>query len=312
MLVARRATIGSACRLNRLGQRLGGVRPAGVRPLPGTAARRGDTEYWWTVATRVHGARTGPFARPSPFVTIPRTGRLARGLGDSRAVTTDARSVHLRPHDRRPSARARSSAPPRSSPRPTSTSSGSTATCADAGPSFSYPDEQYVQATDVTRLVRAGRDERLRSPPPLVRRRPGSPRGPARPARADLGAPPRRLAPGRRHRRDVARATGGVDTGNAAQRRGRLHRGHRRPPPSRWRGRRRDSMRPAGSRSPFSARSAWRPSPTSSRSGLASRPGPSGQCRFAACRPARPSRTTARSTPRHRSCGSATAPRGAR
>jgi hypothetical protein len=42
-----------------------------------------------------------------------------------------------------------------------------------AGPSFSYPDEQYAQSIDVTASIHPGQAERARRAPPLVRAGPG-------------------------------------------------------------------------------------------------------------------------------------------
>ena len=122
-----------------------------------------DTDYWWTVATADPsgtGATFGPFARPAHFVTgLTTTGP---GIGSWRAEW-------VRPGPASPQgeeyAYVRTAAKLGASPIVRATASVAAAhqyqlwingARADSGPSFSYPDEQYVQAADVTRFVRAG------------------------------------------------------------------------------------------------------------------------------------------------------------
>jgi alpha-L-rhamnosidase len=114
-----------------------------------------DSSYWWTVRTWDRADRRGPFARPARFDT---------GLGDGdwhaawirRAQTTSAvqdftlvrREIRL---GSSPIVRARAYV-----------SAGQqydlriNGVRAAHGPSYSYPDEQYYEATDVTRLLRPG------------------------------------------------------------------------------------------------------------------------------------------------------------
>ena len=116
----------------------------------------GDAEYWWTVATRDAGAASGPFARPSTFVTIPRTKDWqAQWVTPGASPPTHDQFTYVR------TTRTLGASP---IVRATAFVAAShqyqlwiNGLRADAGPSFSYPDEQYVEATDVTRLMRAGR-----------------------------------------------------------------------------------------------------------------------------------------------------------
>ena len=101
---------------------------------------------------------------------------------------------------------------------------------ADTGPSFSYPDEQYVQATDVTRFLKAGSANAIG----VLHHWYGA--GQGRPA-AEPGlllqvSVVHRDGSARdgRHRRDLAPAPGGMEAGAAAQRRGRPRRARRRAP----------------------------------------------------------------------------------
>lgn len=116
----------------------------------------GDAEYSWTVATAGAGSAWGPFAAPQTFVTVPRDG--------------DWRAQWVRPGPATPSpdqyTYVRTSAHLARSPVKRATAFVAAAhryqlwingRFADAGPSFSYPDEQYVQSVDVTRFVRVGR-----------------------------------------------------------------------------------------------------------------------------------------------------------
>ena len=155
VLVARRATIDP--RAGSIVWDSGSVASGRQAFVPYRGPRlRGDTEYWWTVTTTVHGARS-PFARPSSFVTSPRNADWhAHWVTPGPSPPTHDQYTYVR-----------TSADIGSSPivRATAFVAAShqyqlwiNGHLADAGPSFSYPEEQYVQATDVTRLVRAGRN----------------------------------------------------------------------------------------------------------------------------------------------------------
>ena len=115
-----------------------------------------DTDYWWTVATAgATAAAPGPFATPQHFVTGLRT--------------ADWRAQWVRPGPKSPQgeeyAYVRTTAKLGASPIVRATAYVAAqhkyqlwvnGARADTGPSFSYPDEQYVQATDVTRFLKAG------------------------------------------------------------------------------------------------------------------------------------------------------------
>jgi alpha-L-rhamnosidase len=116
----------------------------------------GDRQYWWTVATDRTAGSSSPFARPVPFTTIPRASDWhAQWVVPGASPPTHDQYTYVRKNasiDASPITRA-------------------TAFVAAAhqyqlwinghraaqGPAFSYADEQYVQATDVTALVRPGR-----------------------------------------------------------------------------------------------------------------------------------------------------------
>jgi alpha-L-rhamnosidase len=116
----------------------------------------GDTQYWWTVSTRGTGGSSSPFARASSFVTIPRVqdwraqwvapGALPPPSDQYTYVRTTAR-LHASPI-------TRATAFVAAAHQYQLWVNGHRAA---AGPSFSYPDEQYVEATDVTALLRPGR-----------------------------------------------------------------------------------------------------------------------------------------------------------
>ncbi|MCU1430337.1 MAG: alpha-L-rhamnosidase domain protein [Actinomycetia bacterium] len=114
-----------------------------------------DTQYWWTVATRDGAGHVGEFAEPQPFVT---------GLRGNQW-----HGQWVRPGPTNPGAEEytyiRKDVPLASSPITRATAYIGAAhqyelwvngTYAGIGPSFAYPDSQYYQATDVTRLLRSG------------------------------------------------------------------------------------------------------------------------------------------------------------
>ena len=115
----------------------------------------GDHEYWWTVATRGARGRFDPFAPSSSFVTVPRPDQWQAswvapgGSSPARERYTYVRTVA----DVGAGPIVRATAYVAASHQYQLWINGRRAA---AGPSFSYPDEQYVQATDVTSLLRPG------------------------------------------------------------------------------------------------------------------------------------------------------------
>ena len=118
----------------------------------------------------------GPYAPDAHFDTGLGDARLARVVDPprrrARGVSPTTSRCSAR---RRRSAQARSCAPACTRPPASSTNCASTARAAAHGPSFSYPDEQYYETTDVTSLVQAGRPERVRVRHALVDRGQGRP-----------------------------------------------------------------------------------------------------------------------------------------
>ncbi len=121
---------------------------------------KADTDYWWTVSTTGAGGGAGPFATPQHFVTGLRT--------------ADWRAEWVRPGPAGPGNEeytyVRTTARLAASPIVRATAYVAAAhkyqlwvngTRADTGPAFSYPDEQYVQAADVTRLLKPGASNAL-------------------------------------------------------------------------------------------------------------------------------------------------------
>ena len=113
------------------------------------------TEYWWTVATHAGDGASGPFARPEHFVTGLRN-------GDWQAQWVRPGPAQLGPDQY---TYVRKDVRLAKSPIVRATAYVAAAhkyqlwindALADTGPSFSYPDEQYYQGTDITRRVRAG------------------------------------------------------------------------------------------------------------------------------------------------------------
>ena len=119
-----------------------------------------DAAYTWTVRAKAAAGRLGPH-RPAPPrsspVSVTPTGTRRRVVAPDRPAPppspTGSRTCATR--SPRPAA-APSSGPRPTSPPPTPTASSSTAVAVDAWPSFSYPDEQYVRAVDLTRALRPG------------------------------------------------------------------------------------------------------------------------------------------------------------
>ena len=134
----------------------GRVRSAQQAFVPYSGPRlQGDVQYWWTVSTGDATGTPGPFARPVTFVTVPR-----QADWHTQWVTPGASPPS---HDQLTYVRTtlhvgsgpivRATAYVAASHQYQLWINGHRAT---AGPSFSYPDEQYVEATDVTALLKSG------------------------------------------------------------------------------------------------------------------------------------------------------------
>ncbi|HXQ61414.1 MAG TPA: family 78 glycoside hydrolase catalytic domain [Acidimicrobiales bacterium] len=114
-----------------------------------------DTEYRWRVSTRDGGSTWSPFSEPAPFVTGLRAGDWGSlWLQPAASDPQPDRHTYLRTHRMLPY---------KSIERATAFVAAAhkyqlwvNGTEVDTGPSFSYPDEQYYQATDVTGHLRPG------------------------------------------------------------------------------------------------------------------------------------------------------------
>ncbi|HEY3722250.1 MAG TPA: alpha-L-rhamnosidase N-terminal domain-containing protein [Acidimicrobiia bacterium] len=134
----------------------GRVRSAQQAFVPYTGPRlQGDAQYWWTVSTGDGAGTAGAFARPVPFVTVPRTADW-----HAQWVTPGASPPS---HDEMTYVRTTVHVGSGPIVRATAYIAAShqyqlwvNGHRAAAGPSFSYPDEQYVEATDVTARLRSG------------------------------------------------------------------------------------------------------------------------------------------------------------
>jgi len=114
-----------------------------------------DTQYRWRVATRDGGSSWSPFSAPASFTTGLRA-------GDWRAVWLQPAASDPQP-DRHTYVRTHRMLPHKPIERATAFVAAAhkyqlwvNGTEVDTGPSFSYPDEQYYQATDVTTHLRPG------------------------------------------------------------------------------------------------------------------------------------------------------------
>ena len=119
-----------------------------------------DTEYRWTAATADPAGHWSPGSAPSRFVTGLRPADWrGRWLRPGPVATAPEEYTYLRT-EVHPSASpvVRATAYVAAAHRYQLWVNGSRL---DAGPSFSFPDESYYQATDVTAAVRAGRPNAL-------------------------------------------------------------------------------------------------------------------------------------------------------
>jgi alpha-L-rhamnosidase len=134
--------------------------PTGLRRLRRPAAGEADTEYQWRVSTRDGGETWSPFSTPAPFTTGLRDGDWgSMWLQPSLSDPQPDRHTYLRTHRTLPHrAIARATAFVAAAHKYQLWVNG---TEVDTGPSFCYPDEQYYQATDVTRHLRPGEDNAI-------------------------------------------------------------------------------------------------------------------------------------------------------
>jgi alpha-L-rhamnosidase len=120
----------------------------------------GDAAYAWTVQARGYGPRWGPVSTPMPFVTAPRTPDwVAQWLTPAGASAQPDRVTYLRKEVTPAAGVVRRATVYVSAAHTYRLSLNGEAV--DAWPSFSYPDEQYVRAVDVTPVVRPGRPNAL-------------------------------------------------------------------------------------------------------------------------------------------------------
>ena len=213
----------TADRLRAASSRTCTRRACGSRPTTGTGGPCGRR------TPPVRSGRTRPTPTSTPAsATATGTRRGSAAAVRSRRNPTTSRCCARR----RRSARARSCAPACTRPPVSSTSCRVNGTCAAHGPSFSYPDEQYYETTDVTNLVRAGRRRTCSRSSPTGRLagqgRPASPE--AFIAHITVDYADGNASGDRRPTRPWRTHTGPWIPGPPAQRRGRLRRAHRRTP----------------------------------------------------------------------------------
>ena len=124
----------------------------------GGPALTADTRYYWTVRTSDRAGTAGPFAHPQRFDT-----GLADADWQASWIRRDGAVTAARPEDY---SYVRKDVTLNASPitRAVAYASAShqyqlwiNGKRVDYGPSFSYPDKQYYQATDVTKALRAGK-----------------------------------------------------------------------------------------------------------------------------------------------------------
>ena len=293
-----------------VGQRHRARRPAGLPPLRRAGARRRHR-------VQLVGGDERPDRRPRAVV---RAGHLRHrtagaptgspaGFGRGRPGRSPRSTPTCAPWcDLRP---APSCGPPPTWPPPTSSSSGPTGRWPPPGPCFSFPDESYYQATDLTHLLRAGRPNAVG----LLHHWYGA--GNGRPA-----AVPGALLQLSVHHADGSHEVYGTDgdwkeraaewqPAPGAQHPGpRLRRDRRRPPVARWAGPSPATTTATGPRRRCSAAPARRPSPPSTPSGPGSPSSRWPRSRSAPWPTAPSWSTTARSSPAARRWPSATGQSG--
>jgi alpha-L-rhamnosidase len=128
--------------------------------LYGGPALAGDAAYAWTVRARGNGPRWGPVSAPMAFTTALRSADwTARWLTPAGASAEPDRVTYLRT-EVTPSAGAvhRATAYVSAAHTYRLYLNGEVV---DGWPSFSFPDEQYARAVDVTRAIRPGRPNAL-------------------------------------------------------------------------------------------------------------------------------------------------------
>jgi alpha-L-rhamnosidase len=126
----------------------------------GGPALSGDAAYTWTVRARGYGPRWGPESAPAAFTTALRASDwTAQWLKPAGASAQPDRVTYVRKEVTPPAGVVH---------RATAYVSAAhtyrlfvNGEAVDAWPSFSYPDEQYTRAVDVTRWLRAGRGNAL-------------------------------------------------------------------------------------------------------------------------------------------------------
>ncbi|HWF15176.1 MAG TPA: family 78 glycoside hydrolase catalytic domain [Acidimicrobiales bacterium] len=128
--------------------------------LYGGATLDGDAAYEWTVRARDNAGRWGPVSAPMAFSTSLR-------MADWKAQWLRPAAASAQP-DRVTYLRSTLTPPAGTLQRATVYTSAAhtyrlylNGHAVDAWPSFSYPDEQYARAVDVTRAVRTGRPNAL-------------------------------------------------------------------------------------------------------------------------------------------------------
>jgi alpha-L-rhamnosidase len=119
-----------------------------------------DAAYQWTVQARDASGRWGPMSAPSTFTTALRDGDWkASWLVPAAGSQQPDRVTYLRSEVTPPSGALRRAVAYVSAAHTYRMYLDGTAV--DAWPSFSYPDEQYVRAVDLTALLRAGHTSAL-------------------------------------------------------------------------------------------------------------------------------------------------------
>ncbi|HSZ38102.1 MAG TPA: family 78 glycoside hydrolase catalytic domain [Acidimicrobiales bacterium] len=121
----------------------------------GGPALDGDAAYAWTVQARGYGPRWGPVSAPMPFTTALREANwTAQWLEPAGTSPQPDRVTYLRTEVTPPAGAVH---------RATAYVSAAhtyrlyvNGEALDAWPSFSYPDEQYTRAVDISRVIRSG------------------------------------------------------------------------------------------------------------------------------------------------------------